>query len=225
MKKVRWLIGPILQTIRGIMYKCCVCGKALTQPTAFVCAACAGAHGLPLGTDRWPAWAQSELARERARRRFRPSYGLSGADLSYEPYGRVGENRAYRRLNGVRKGAGRTPERVGADNLLYGSGDDPDAAERLYGQLLGSLPGPLQQELGRGLDLRVILADAIGALPLISQRAIRAYSQGHDLADIAEAEGVSEATMGWLLKSAQDRLRDILEEHLGADDGMRYRAR
>jgi DNA-directed RNA polymerase specialized sigma24 family protein len=54
---------------------------------------------------------------------------------------------------------------------------------------------------------------------------MRAYAQGHDLVEIAEAEGVSASTMGWLVSSAQARLRDILEERLGADDGMRYRPR
>lgn len=205
------------------MFKCCVCGKALTQPTAFVCAACAGVHALPLSPEQWPAWARSELERERARRRFRPGYGVSGTDLNYEPYARVRENQAYRRLNGVRKGSSRTAVRTGADNLFYSTGEDSEAAERVYEQLLGSLPGPLQQGLGQGLDLRVVLSDALASLPLISQRAMRAYAQGHDLVEIAEAEGVSASTMGWLVSSAQARLRDILEERLGADDGMRYR--
>lgn len=207
------------------MYKCCVCGKALTQPTAFVCAACAGVHALPLSPEVWPAWARSELEREKARRRFRPGCGISGTDMSYEPYGRVRENQAYRRVNGVRKGPSRTAVRAGADNLFYSSGDDPETSERVYEQLLGSLPGPLQQGLGQGLDLRVILLDALASLPLISQRAMRAYAGGCDLVEIAEAEGVSVATMGWLISSAQERLRDILEERLGADDGMRYRPR
>ncbi|MHB1318550.1 MAG: RNA polymerase sigma factor [Anaerolineae bacterium] len=207
------------------MYKCCVCGKALTQPTAFVCAVCAGVHALTLSPEQWPPWARSELERERARRRFRPGFGVSGTDLNYEPYARVRDNQTYRRLNGVRKGPSRTPVRTGADNLFYSSGEAPEGAERVYEQLLGSLPGPLQQELGQGLDLRVILSDALASLPLISQRAMRAFAQGHDLVEIAEAEGVSVATMGWLIRSAQERLRDILEERLGADDGMRYRAR
>jgi DNA-directed RNA polymerase specialized sigma24 family protein len=205
------------------MYKCCVCGKALTQPTAFACAVCAGVHGLSLFPEQWPAWARSELGREKARRRFRPGFGVSGSDLTYEPYDRVHDNQAYRRLNGVRKGQSKSPVRTGADNLFYSSTDDPEAAERVYGQLLGSLPGPLQDGLGQGLDLRVVLSDALASLPLISQRAMRAYAQGHDLTEIADAEGVSAATMGWLVAAAQERLRDILEERLGADDGARFR--
>lgn len=206
------------------MYKCCVCGKALTQPTAFVCAACAGLHDLPLSIDQWPAWARSELQREKARRRFRPSFGVSGTDLAYSPYGRVRENQAYRRLNGVRKGASRGPARVGADNLFYSSGDEAEAAERVYEQLLGTLPGPLQQGLGQGMDLRVVLSDALASLPLISQRAMRAFAHGYDVDAIADAEGVSVSTMNWLLSTAQEHLRDILEGRLGADDGARYRA-
>jgi len=207
------------------MFRCCVCGKILNQATAYVCGVCASTHALPLSTDDWPAWARSELEREQARRRFQPTYGVSGTDLTYAPYDRVRENQAYRRLNGVRRGPSRAPSRVGADNLFYSTTDEPEAVERVYEQVLGSLPGPLQQGLGQGLDLRVVLADALASLPLISQRAMRAFAQGHDLAEIAAAEGVSVTTMGWLISSAQRRLRDILEDRLGADDGSRYRSR
>jgi DNA-directed RNA polymerase specialized sigma24 family protein len=207
------------------MYKCCVCGKELTRPTAYVCTGCASTHRLTLSENSWPAWAQSELAREKARRRYRSRNDSPGAELAYEPYTRHDENQTYRRLNGVRKGRPGARTRVGADNLLYSSTDDGDAAERVYEQVLDSLPGPLQEGLGHGLDLRVVLGDALAALPLVCQRAIRAYAQGFDLAAIAEAEGLSETTMGSLLTSAQQRLRDILQDKFGADDGARYRSR
>ncbi|MGI6368782.1 MAG: hypothetical protein ACOX2L_10605 [Anaerolineae bacterium] len=205
------------------MNKCCICGKVLTGATPYLCAACAGEHDLPLSIEEWPAWARSELEREKARRRFRPGYGVSGTDLAFAPYSRVRDNQTYRRLNGVRKGQGRSTQRVGADNLLYSTGDVSEASERVYEQLLGALPGPLQQGLGQGLDLRVILSDALSSLPLISQRAMRAFAAGHDVAEIAEAEGVSPTTMNWLITSAQEHLRAILEGQLGADDGSRFR--
>lgn len=121
------------------------------------------------------------------------------------------------------QGASRGAVRVGADNLLYSSGEEAEAAERVYEQLLGTLPGPLQEGLGQGMDLRVVLSDALASLPLISQRAMRALAHGYDVAAIADAEGVSVSTMNWLLSTAQEHLRDILEGRLGADDGARYR--
>ncbi len=206
------------------MFKCCICGKQLAQASSFVCGACALEHELALREERWPAWARSELAREKSRRRFSPSYGVSGSDLSYAPYSRHQENLSYRRGNGVRKAQPQRRKRVGAENLFYSNDDEGDATpDEVYEQMLGSLPPTLQARLGRGLDLRVVLRDAIAALPLISQRAIQAYAVGFSIAEIAEAEGIQEATMTWLLDLARQRLRDILTEKLGADDGMRYR--
>jgi DNA-directed RNA polymerase specialized sigma24 family protein len=205
------------------MNKCCVCGKELNRASAYVCAGCASTHRLSLSEEQWPAWARSELAREKARRRFRPGYGVSGTDLAYQPYSREQENQAYRRLNGVRKGRPSAPVRVGADNLFYSSAEEGEGADRVYEQVLGTLPGPLQQGLGQGLDLRVVLNDALAALPLVCQRAIRAEAHGFDITAIAQAEGLSEGTVAWLLHTARERLRDILEGKLGADDGARYR--
>jgi hypothetical protein len=206
------------------MFKCCICGKQLAQASAYVCGACVLAYELALREERWPAWARSELAREKSRRRFAPSYGVSGSDLSYAPYSRQQENQSYRRVNRVRKAQPPRRKRVGAENLFFSSGDEGDATpDEVYEQMFGSLPPALQERLGRGLDLRIVLRDAIAALPLISQRAIQAYAVGFTVAEIAEAEGIQEATMTWLLDTARQRLRDILTEKLGADDGMRYR--
>lgn len=207
------------------MFRCCICGKQLAQASAFVCGPCAFEHELPLREERWPAWARSELAREKGRRRSGASFGVSGSDLSYAPYSRQRQNQAYRRSNGVRKAQPPAPRRVGADNLLYSDDDEHDATpDQVYTQMLGSLPPELQERLGRGLDLRVVLRDAIAALPLISQRAIQAYAVGMTPAEIADAEGLRESTMIWLLEMARQRLRDILTDKLGADDGMRFRS-
>lgn len=205
------------------MFKCCICGKQLAQASAFVCGACMLQYELALREERWPAWAQSELAREKSRRRFSPSYGVS-SDLSYAPYTRQEENRSYRRVNRVRKTRSAGRKRVGAENLFYSGDDEAHATpDEVYMQMLGTLPPALQERLGRGLDLRVVLRDAIAALPLISQRAIQAYAVGFTVAEIAEAEGILESTMAWLLDTARQRLRDILTEKLDADDGTRYR--
>lgn len=204
--------------------KCCICGKELAQASAYVCGACSLEHELPLREERWPAWARSELAREKSRRRASPSYGVSGSDLTYAPYNRQQENQTYRRSNRVRKAQAPRSNRVGADNLLYSLGDDGDSVpDDVYEQVLGRLPAELQERLGRGLDLRVVLRDALGALPLISQRAIQAYAMGFSIAEIASAEGLQEPTITWLLEMARQRLRDILTGKLDSDDGMRYR--
>jgi DNA-directed RNA polymerase specialized sigma24 family protein len=208
------------------MFKCCICGKQLTQASAFVCGACILRYELALREESWPAWAQFELAREKNRRRFSPSYGVSGSDLSYAPYTRRQENRSYRRVNRVRKTRSTSRKRVGAENLFYSDDDEGHATpDEVYEQMLGTLPSALQERLGRGLDLRVVLRDAIAALPLISQRAIQAYAVGFTIAEIAEAENVQESTMTWLVDTARSRLRDILTEKLDADDGTRYRPR
>ncbi len=206
------------------MFKCCICGKQLTQASSFVCGACILAYKLGLREEAWPAWARSELAREKNRRRFSPSYGVSSSDLSYAPYTRRQENLSYRKVNRVRKAASARRQRIGAENLFYSNEDEGQATpDEIYTQMLGSLPAALQERLGRGLDLRVVLRDAIAALPLISQRAIQAYAMGFSIAEIAEAEGISPSTMAWLLDVARERLQDILTEKLDADDGMRYR--
>ena len=205
------------------MFKCCVCGKQLDRPTSYVCGVCAHRHQLALREEDWPAWARSELQRERSRRRFKPSYGVSGRELRYAPYSRRRENQSYRQVNRVRKAAPSSRKRIGAENLLYSTSDGPVPPETVCEQVFGTLPAALQTSLGRGHDLAVVLADAVAALPLVSQRAIRAYAMGYTLTEIAQAEGLSDATMDWLLTSARERLRDILTEKVGGDDGMRYR--
>ena len=205
------------------MFRCCICGKQLNQARPLVCGGCALEHSLALAEERWPAWARSELEREKSRRRRRPSYGVSGSDLSYAPYTRDHENKNYRRVNSVRKTRPQRRKRVGAENLLYSCDEGNAIPDEVYEQMLGSLPSELQERLGRGLDLRLVLKDAIAALPLISQRAIQALAVGFTVGEIAEAEGLNETTMAWLVDVARQRLRDILAEKLGADDGMRYR--
>jgi hypothetical protein len=205
------------------MFRCCICGKQLNQARPLVCGACALEHSLALIEDRWPAWARSELEREKSRRRSSPSYGVSGSDLNYAPYTRNHENKSYRRVNGVRKTQPQRRKRVGAENLLYSCDEGDAIPDEVYEQMLGSLPSELQERLGRGLDLRIVLKDAVAALPLISQRAIQAFAVGFSVPEIAKAEGITETTMTWLLDVARQRLRDILTEKLGADDGMRYR--
>ncbi len=205
------------------MFRCCICGKQLNQARSYVCGACALEHSLALVEDRWPAWARSELEREKTRRRHTPSYGVSGSDLSYAPYTRDHENKSYRRVNSVRKMQPKRRKRIGAENLLYSCDEGQAIPDEIYEQVLGSLPSALQERLGRGLDLRIVLKDAVAALPLISQRAIQALAVGFSVTEIAEAEGLNETTMTWLVDVARQRLRDILADKLGADDGMRYR--
>lgn len=196
----------------------------MPQPYPLVCGACALEHGLGLREEGWPAWARSELEREKARRRYQPSFGISGSQMNYAPYARHEENRQYRRSNRVRKTATPRRERVGAENLFYSTTEGDPIPTEIYEQMFGSLPADLQARLGRGLDLHAVLADALAALPLISQRAMQAYALGFSIAEIAEAEGLRESTMAWLIETARERLQDILMEKLGSDNGQRYRA-
>jgi len=210
------------------MLKCCICGKEVKTASAWVCSTCTREHGLPFMIGEWPEWALSERRREEKRRRFEPSYGVGARHLSYAPYRRQVHNKEYRKANKVRRANASPSRRVGADNLLYSTGDDPawgddhGQADAFYGQILEGLPVGLRERLGRNGDLMVILGDAIRSLPLISQRALKASMGGYTVAEIADAEGLSEQTMQWLLDTARSRVQDILVEKAGADDGQRF---
>jgi len=207
------------------MLKCCICGGELTS-ARWACARCCREYNLGLTVNRWPEWARSEQRREQARRRFKPSYGVSTRELNEKPYVRRHENALYRKANNIasRKSSSSPATRVHADNLLYSSRGDESPAEsgRNYAAVFGAMPHALQQRLTHHIESHTIVHDAIRALPLISQRAIDGLLRGRSLTYLAEAEGVSEATMRWLASEAKQRLADILTEKLGADDGMRY---
>lgn len=204
------------------MNKCCICGKDMHTRALWACAECYRVHKLPNAVDDWPAWARSELERERRRRSIRPHFGVSGGQLSYAPYQREGENKTYRRTNGVRKdGPTRGPAvRVDADNLFYSSGDGDSISG--YTRLLEEMPSDLRERLLQRAELKVIVADAIRSLPLISQRTIQGHLSGYSAASIAASEGISEETLRWLLSEAKRRLADLFAEKLGADDGTRF---
>lgn len=210
------------------MRKCCICGQELTN-ARWACARCCREFSLGLTVDRWPEWARAQQRREQARRRFKPSYGVSTRDLHKGPYSRRHENALYEKANHIssRKDSASSvapAARIHADNLLYSTRGDESPAEsgRNYAAVFGAMPHPLQQRLMQHIESQTIVSDAIRALPLISQRAIDGLLRGHSLSSIAASEGVSEATMNWLVSEAKQRLADILAEKLGADDGMRY---
>ena len=204
------------------MLKCCICGGEVERAAQYACGACLRQFELPLLTDKWPAWAQSELARERQRRGFNPSYGVDGARLQYTPYRREGENKTYRSANQVRKRRPNSAQRQGADNLFYSPISEWLSDDGDYKQVWESMPDELRRTLHAEVELKVILRDALRALPLISQRALRAMVEGMAVADIAAAEGIAEQTMAWLIESAKERLRDILTQKLNGDDGQRF---
>jgi len=204
------------------MLKCCICGSEVERAAQFACGACLRQFDLPLLTDKWPAWAQSELARERQRRDFNPSYGVDGARLQYTPYRRDGENKTYRSANQVHKRRPNTNQRQGADNVLYSPLSDWLNEDSDYTAVWESMPDELRRGLHAEVELKVILRDAVRALPLISQRALRAMVEGVAVADIATAEGIGEQTMAWLIDAAKERLRDILTQKLDGDDGQRF---
>jgi len=205
------------------MFKCCICGRQLFRASSWVCGQCARQFHLGLLSSEWPAWAQAELARERQRRRFAPNYGVSSEELNPRPYRRHNENQDYRRANHLRKRAGPRRRRVGADNLFYSSIDDVPRPGIDYGRMLGSMPSELRDQLDQNTELQVILRDALRSLPLISRRAIIATAAGRSVQEIAQAEGIPEATMRWLIESARERLRDVLSGRPDGDDGQRFR--
>jgi len=192
------------------------------RATQYVCGACLRQFDLPLLTERWPAWAQSELERERQRREFNPTYGVDGGRMAYTPYRRERDNKAYRRANQVWRHRPASRQRQGADNLFYSPLSDWLSDDGDYTQLWESMPSELRRDLHADVELKVILRDAIHALPVISQRALRAMVEGIAVKDIAAAEGLSEQTMVWLIEAAKERLRDILTQKLDADDGQRF---
>ncbi|MEN6478140.1 MAG: hypothetical protein ABFD20_00695 [Anaerolineales bacterium] len=177
---------------------------------------------LPLLTDRWPAWAKSELERERQRRAFNPTYGIDGGRLAYTPYRRETDNQTYRRSNQIYRKRPTVSQRQGADNLFYSPVSDWLNEESDYTQLWESMPDELRGSLRSDVELKVVLRDALRALPLVSQRALRAMVEGIAVRDIALAEGLAEQTIVWLIESAKERLRDILQQKLGGDDGQRF---
>jgi DNA-directed RNA polymerase specialized sigma24 family protein len=210
------------------MFKCCICGQDIQRPSLWACANCYGQFELALSPDDWPEWAKSQKRREESRRRYKPGYGVSGSELSYAPYSRLHENISYRVSNNVRKRENGAV-RVQADDLLYSSGDDQAPADMVKGdsseaqrRVIESLPVELRDRLWRHVERQVILADAIAALPLISQRAIRGLICGYSEREMADAEGIAVDTMGWLLEAAKERLADILRAKVGADDGARF---
>ncbi|MFH1086021.1 MAG: hypothetical protein V1772_09695 [Chloroflexota bacterium] len=204
------------------MARCCICQKELNSAVLWVCLACQRAHSLATRSEVWPAWARSELERERSRRRARPSFGVSGRTLPYAPYRRHAENSTYRRVNQVRRPAARAAAgpRVDADNLFYSTGDGGE--NEGYTRALGGLPADLREALLQRAELKTILHDAVRSLPLISQRAIRGEMNGLSVAEMAAAEGVSERILAWLLGEAKQHLADLLMEKVGADDGTRF---
>ena len=210
------------------MFKCCICGQDIQRASLWACASCYGQFELALSPDDWPEWAKSQKRREEGRRRYKPGYGVSGSELSYAPYSRLQENVSYRASNNVRK-RDNGAVRVQADDLLYSSGDDRGAADLVRGdaseaqrRVLESLPVELRDRLCQHVERQVILADAIAALPLISQRAIRGLICGYSEREMADAEGIAVETMRWLLEAAKERLADILRARVGADDGTRF---
>jgi len=196
----------------------------MNRPERWVCTGCMVQYKLTLDNSKWPAWAQSELAKERKRRRFQPSFGVSSRQMAYAPYRRTKENRSYRKTNRVSKPSA-NGGRAMADNLLYSTRDDEDleARSRNYDGLLESLPDGLRRQLSGHTEIQIIIDDAIRSLPLISQRAMRGIMVGLALSDLAQAEGVNESTMAWLINAAKAQLRDILSGKLGADDGQRFK--
>jgi hypothetical protein len=205
------------------MFKCCICRKEMTTPKLWVCGECFRKFDLSLSKESWPEWAQSELRREQKRRSFEPSFGVSSSELRYAPYRRIKENKTYRKSNRVRKNAKPTPVRVNADDVFYSGGDGSGGKDDSgYDRVLEHLPVKLRERLLHHVEAQVIVADAIRSLPLISQRAIKGFVGGASEGEIARAEGVSETTMRWLIRSARERLHDILADKVGADDGSRY---
>lgn len=204
------------------MSRCCICGKEMHTRVVWACAECYRTHALPVALDDWPAWARSELDRERRRRRFQPDFGVSGHQLRYAPYRRERENKTYRRTNGVRKdGPARGPTvKTDADNLFYSSGDGEAVVG--YTRVLEEMPYELRERLLQHAELQVIVADAVRSLPLISQRAIQGHLSGYSVAALAASEGISEETLSWLVSEAKRRLADLLAEKVGADDGTRF---
>ena len=206
------------------MLKCCICGKEISRPSLWACPECYKKYDLALAVENWPEWVKSEMAREKRRRRYSPSYGVSSSELSYAPYRRKTENKTYRKSNHVRQNGSKVISRIGADNILYSTRDDESRYERSLGyhRVLESMPSDLRERLRKNVEFEMIVADAIKALPLISQRAIKGYLGGHSEADIAASEGISQTTMHWLLSEAKERLKDLLAAKIGADDGTRY---
>jgi DNA-directed RNA polymerase specialized sigma24 family protein len=147
---------------------------------------------------------------------------VDGARLQYTPYRREGENKTYRSANQVRKRRPNSAQRQGADNLFYSPISEWLSDDGDYKQVWESMPDELRRSLHAEVELKVILRDALRALPLISQRALRAMVEGIAVADIAAAEGIAEQTMAWLIESAKERLRDILTLKLNGDDGQRF---
>ena len=84
------------------------------------------------------------------------------------------------------------------------------------------MPVDLRDRLLQHSEHQTILADAIRALPLVSQRAILGTLIGRPIDEIATEEGIAESTMRWLHASAMDHLRAVLTEQIDADDGVRY---
>lgn len=204
------------------MNRCCLCGVELDRPSQWACGSCLRQFELPFVAAKWPAWAKSELAREQKRRRFKPTYGVDGGRMSFAPYARKGENQSYRRTNRVHKPRSSAKlRRVNAENILYSTGEGALPADE-YDQALESMPVALRNRLGGRIESRAMLADAIRALPLISQRAVKGRMAGHTVRELAEAEGVSESTLQWLLDTARQRLHDILTEKLNGDTGQRF---
>lgn len=204
------------------MLKCCICGRRVERGSQYVCGTCLRRFDLPLLTDKWPAWAKNELAREQQRRAFNPSFGVDGVRLQFRPYRRDLENKTYRKANQVRRQRPQGSRRQGADNLFYSPLEDWLSDERDYTQVWECMPDELRRSVGPDIELKVILRDALRALPLVSQRALRAAVEGVAVIDIAAAEGIGEQTMAWLIESAKERLRDILTQQLGGDDGQRF---
>jgi hypothetical protein len=210
------------------MFKCCICGQDIQRASLWACASCYGQFELALSPDDWPEWAKSQKRREESRRRYKPGYGVSGSELNYAPYSRLQENVCYRASNNVRK-RDNGAVRVQADDLLYSSSDDQGAADLVRGdgseaqrRVIESLPEELRDCLWQHVERQVILADAIAALPLISQRTIRGLICGYSEREMADAEGIAVETMRWLLEAAKERLADILRARVGADDGARF---
>ena len=203
------------------MPRCSICGRAVYNPKTWVCGACALAYDLPVKANEWPDWAQSERHREAQRRRFEPGYGVSSGELSYSPYRRQIDNRTYRRASKVHKSSPRPAGRTQVDNLFYSTTRDGDDG-RHYTQILESMPVDLRDRLLQHSEHQTILADAIRALPLVSQRAVLGTLIGRSIDEIATEEGIAESTMRWLHASAMDHLRALLAEQVDADDGIRY---
>jgi len=204
------------------MLKCCFCGREVERASQYACGTCLRQFDLPLLTERWPAWAKNELERERQRRAFNPTYGVDGGRMPYTPYSRANDNKTYRASNQVRRARPSSSQRQGADNLFYSPLSDWLSDDGDYTQVWESMPIELRHNLHADVELKVILRDALRALPVISQRALRAMVEGIAVSDIAAAEGLGEQTMVWLIESAKERLRDILTQKLDGDAGQRF---